>query len=92
MQLSSNTCIWAPSQSLEQCEEKEGCELNEDCPGIGQYCDREPGCGELGECVDIPVEVCNMVITPYCDCEGNAQQAPSSCVYDPYMSLGGCAM
>ena len=94
MQVSPDTCVWAPSQELSACESapKEGCELNEHCE-MGEYCEREPGCEEPGECTAIPTDVmCTSVVTPYCDCEGNQQQSPTGCIYDAYMNTGSCTM
>lgn len=58
------------------------CETSADCTQEAYYCDREPGCDELGTCQEIPSVPCDAVETPYCDCNGEIQISPSSCVWD----------
>ncbi len=69
------------------------CLTNDDCEGADVYCDRPPGCTERGECTTIPTDImCSMVVTPYCDCNGESQQSPTGCVYDAYRHLGPCTV
>ena len=93
-QESNNTCVYEPYLHLGRCEDQggvEGCETNADCPNIGDYCKRPEGCQELGVCEPIPADImCNQVMTPYCDCKGNSQESPTSCIWDAYMNRGGC--
>lgn len=99
-QESMDTCIWEPYDHEGQCEDPGdpldpgSCEYNSDCnEGAGEYCNREPGCTEVGQCEQIPADViCSMVITPYCDCKGVQREAPSSCIWDAYKNQGQCTM
>lgn len=102
-QQSPNSCIYDVYEHEGACEEDEDdngddeqedpeeCELNEDCPESGTYCDREPGCEEPGTCEPIPEDVvCAQVITIYCDCQGHTQQSSDACIWEPYEHEGAC--
>jgi hypothetical protein len=89
---SPDTCITEPYNHLGSCDLEPGqCFRNDDCPQQGHYCNRPVGCQERGTCEEIPEGViCLTVLTPYCDCDGQSQVSPSSCVYDPMLHEGEC--
>ena len=95
--VSPDTCVPEPYLELGACEGEEDplepgqCLTNADCPGPDRYCDRPPGCTLRGECAEIPSDImCAAVITDYCDCDGESQQSPSSCIWDAYDYRAPC--
>jgi hypothetical protein len=93
-QESPDSCIWEPQQAMEACEESPAvCESNDDCVEDDEYCQREPGCGEEGECrplEELYAPGCDDFPTTYCTCEGVTRVAPDSCIPEPYDHLGEC--
>lgn len=92
-QVAPTTCIWQPYDHLGECEDEPAqCTSNADCDeDADEYCDRPIGCDEPGTCEPIPDDVgCGEAETPYCDCEGNLQVSPDTCIWEPQDHMEAC--
>ena len=62
----------------------DACETNDDCPEEGVYCNRAPGCDELGTCEPIPDWDCGGDLDSYCTCDGQWKSGDTLCIFEPY--------
>lgn len=65
------------------------CQTNDDCEQEDYYCDHD--CEGTGSCVPTPDDVaCDAAETPYCDCDGEMQVSPNSCIWAPHQDREEC--
>ena len=94
-QWSPTICITEPYDHLGECDTPpRECLFNSDCDeGADEYCQREPGCDDPGECRPLEEAFeagCDDFPTTYCNCQGETEVSPDTCITEPYNHTGSC--